>query len=107
MSLNTSTWTANSPSTGGKNLGTPSDRRYGIVVSTGSLKDGIQRNIQVVAVGSEVTSNSDSQKNDQEKQQDAQEEARSPLISLYPSYVLEPARASDAFNLGCQFNIQI
>jgi len=53
----------------GKCLGTPSQSTYGRVVGFGVIREGIQRNVEVVAVGG----------------------PRNGQVSLYPAYVLVPA----------------
>ena len=50
VQLNPGTWKAKATETTGKCLGTPTDGLYGIVRSAGPVRDGVQRNIEVVAI---------------------------------------------------------
>ena len=57
------------PRVDGKCLGTPSQSMYGRVVAVGVIREGIQRNVEVVAVGG----------------------PHNGQVSLYPAYALVPA----------------
>lgn len=98
MKLNTAIWRTCSPETGGKNLGTPTENQYGVVISTGCLRDGIQRNVQVVAISDDVSIDRAGDEMDEEG--DEKNEILPPLVSLYPSYSLLPITTINASNLG-------
>ena len=91
MKLNTAILRTCSPETGCKNLGTPTENQYGVVISTGCLRDGIQRNVQVVAISDDVSI---------DRAGDEKNEILPPLVSLYPSYSLLPITTISASNLG-------
>jgi hypothetical protein len=55
VQLDVSNWTEDDEDTLGKCLGKPVDRRYGIVRRVGPVRDGVQRNIEVV-VGTTIES---------------------------------------------------
>lgn len=52
VQLKPETWLASSPWTHGKALGKPMDARYGIVRTVGPVRDGVQRNVEVLLVPS-------------------------------------------------------
>ena len=102
VKLNTSIWRTGSPETGGKNLGTPTENHYGVVISTGCLRDGIQRNVQVVAINDDLSID---RAGDEMDEGDEKNETLPPLVSLYPSYSLLPITTINASNLGDSFDI--
>merc|ERR1712139_225343 len=63
----------------------------------GCLRDGIQRNVQVVAISDDVSIDRAGDEMDEEG--DEKNEILPPLVSLYPSYSLLPITTINASNL--------
>jgi hypothetical protein len=70
VQLNCTAWFISSAEALGKCLGTPANALYGVVCGVGSLRNGVQRNIEVVVLNGKEESG---------------------RLSLYPAYMLSPA----------------